>query len=154
VVKNRIGFQKKRCLPEHSPLYIAQTDQLTDTDHSYQTDETYSYDANGNRTNAGYQTGSNNQLLSNGTYNYTYDNEGNRTSRINIATGEVTQYTWDYRNRLTSVITQDSSGTIIKSVEYAYDAYNRRIAKVIVPMGQDRQPHRRSEWSTTGIISP
>jgi RHS repeat-associated protein len=115
-------------------------DQLTSTDNSYQTDENYTYDANGNRTNAGYQTGQNNRLLSDGTYSYTYDNEGNRTSRTTIATGELTQYSWDYHNRLMSVITKDSSGTITKSVGYAYDAYNRRIAKVIDPDGAGSAP--------------
>jgi RHS repeat-associated protein len=115
-------------------------DQLTSTDHSYQTDEVYSYDANGNRTNAGYQTGGNNQLLADGTYSYTYDNEGNRTSRTNIATGELTQYVWDYHNRLTSVVTKDSSGTLTQSVEYTYDVYNRRIAKVIDLDGASSAP--------------
>jgi RHS Repeat len=50
-------------------------------------------------------------------------------------TGELTQYAWDYHNRLTSVITKDSSGTVTKSVGYTYDVYNRRIAKVIDPNG-------------------
>jgi RHS repeat-associated protein len=115
-------------------------DQLTDTDHSYQTDEAYSYDANGNRTNAGYHTGTNNQLLSDGTYDYTYDNEGNRTSRTNIATGEVTQYAWDYRNHLTSVLTQDSSGAVTKSVAYTYDVFGQRIAKIIDADGAGSAP--------------
>jgi YD repeat-containing protein len=35
-----------------------------------------------------YLTGENNQLLSDGTYNYEYDNEGNRIRRTEIATGE------------------------------------------------------------------
>ena len=109
--------------------------QLTGANNSSQLDEAYSYDANGNRTNIGYQTGANNQLLRDGTYSYTYDNEGNRTSRTNIATGEVTLYSWDYHNRLTSVVTQNSSGTVVKSVAYIYDAYDRRIAKVIDPDG-------------------
>jgi YD repeat-containing protein len=106
-------------------------DQLIGTDHSYQMDEAYSYDANGNRTNAGYQTGQNNRLLNDGTYSYTYDNEGNRTSRTTLATGEVTSYEWDYHNRLTGVTTKDSSGAVIKAVGYTYDAYDRRIAKSI-----------------------
>jgi YD repeat-containing protein len=106
-------------------------DQLTGTDHSYQSDEAYGYDANGNRTNGGYQTGSNNQLLGDGTYQYSYDNEGNRTRRTNLTTGEITSYTWDYHNRLTSVITKDINGTITKTVAYTYDVYDRRIAKVI-----------------------
>ena len=106
-------------------------DQLIGTDHSYQTDEAYSYDDNGNRTNDGYQTGVNNQLLSDGTYNYEYDAEGNRTKQTEIATGEVIEYTWDHRNRLTSVITKDSSGNVIEIVEYAYDAFDRRIEKSV-----------------------
>jgi RHS repeat-associated protein len=106
-------------------------DELTGTDSNYQTDEAYSYDASGNRTNAGYQTGTNNRLLSDGTYSYTYDNEGNRTSRKNIATGEVTAYSWDYHNRLTGVTTKDINGTLIKAVGYTYDVYDRRIGKSV-----------------------
>jgi YD repeat-containing protein len=87
--------------------------QPVSNDNSTQPDEAYSYDANGNRTNAGYQTGTNNRLLSDGVYNYTYDNEGNRTRRTNIATGEVTEYTWDYRNRLTRVVICTSAGGVI-----------------------------------------
>ena len=107
------------------------TNQLTSTDHSYQTDEAYNYDANGNRTNTGYTTGTNNQLLSDGTYNYEYDGEGNRTKRTEIATGKVTEYVWDYRNRLTKVSFKDAAGNEIKTVEYTYDVNNRRIAKSI-----------------------
>jgi YD repeat-containing protein len=39
-------------------------------------------DDNGNRTSAGYTTGDNNQLTSDGTCTYTYDAEGNRTAKI------------------------------------------------------------------------
>jgi RHS repeat-associated protein len=106
-------------------------DQLTGTDHSYQGDESYSYDANGNRTNSGYNTGDNNQLLSDGKYNYEYDNEGNRTKRTEIATGEVTEYTWDYRNRLTDVVVKGAGGSVIKQADYTYDVYDRRIAKSV-----------------------
>jgi RHS repeat-associated protein len=73
--------------------------------------------------------------LNDGTYSYTYDNEGNRTTRTKISTGELTQYAWDYRNRLTSVTTQDSSRSVTKSVAYTYDVYDRRIGKAINPDG-------------------
>jgi YD repeat-containing protein len=76
------------------------TNQIINADYSYQNDENYSYDDNGNRTNTGYVTGSNNRLLTDGTYNYQYDKEGNRTKRSEIATGIVEEYSWDYRNRL------------------------------------------------------
>jgi RHS repeat-associated protein len=107
------------------------TNQLTGTDNSVQTDEAYSYDANGNRTTGGYQTGVNNQLLADGRYNYEYDGEGNRTKRTEIATGKVTEYIWDYRNRLTSVLFKDTGGTVSKTIEYIYDGNNQRIGKRI-----------------------
>src|SRR5262245_54560492 len=40
---------------------------------------TYSYDGNGNRTLAGYQTGTDNRLMTDGVWTYTYDAEGNTT---------------------------------------------------------------------------
>jgi RHS repeat-associated protein len=107
------------------------TNQLTSTDHSFQTDEAYSFDANGNRTNTGYSTGGNNQLLSDGTYSYEYDGEGNRTKRTETSTGKVTEYVWDYRNRLTKVSFKDAAGNEVKTIQYIYDVDNRRIAKII-----------------------
>ena len=64
--------------------------QLTEADYAALTDEDYAYDENGNRTDdianvhgadQDYQTGTNNQLLFDGTYRYAYDAEGNRTAR-------------------------------------------------------------------------
>ena len=106
-------------------------DELTSSNHSYQDGEGYSYDDTGNRTNAGYVTGDRNRLLSDGTYSYEYDNEGNRTKRVAIASRETTEYSWDYRNRMTSVVTKDSNSAIAKSVEYIYDVYDRRITKLV-----------------------
>jgi RHS repeat-associated protein len=108
------------------------TDQLTGADYSFQPDEAYTYDANGNRTNAGYRTGLNNRLLSDGKFNYEYDGEGNVSRQTDILTGEVTQYTWDYRNRLTNVT---RNGTPVGN--YAYDVYDQRIGKV-TPTGTER----------------
>jgi YD repeat-containing protein len=78
-------------------------DQLTSADFNYQSDESYTYDANGNRTNAGYFTITNNRLASDGAYNYEYDAEGNRTKKTTIATGDYVSYEWDPHNRLTAV---------------------------------------------------
>jgi RHS repeat-associated protein len=107
------------------------TNQLTGADHSSQTDEAYQYDANGNRTNSGYQTGTNNQLLADGQYTYEYDHEGNRIKRTELATGKVTEYVWDYHNRLTGVLFKSVAGVIEKNVEYIYDTNNLRIGKKI-----------------------
>jgi RHS repeat-associated protein len=110
-------------------------DELIGTDSTYQSDEQYSYDANGNRTNTGYEIGGNNQLLSDGTYRYEYDDEGNRNRRVNLQTGEITEYQWDYRNRLIAVITKDNTDSVTKTVVYKYDAFDRRISKTISATG-------------------
>ncbi len=103
-------------------------DQLTGVTHTNTSfaNESFSYDANGNRTMSGYSTGTNNQTTSDGTYNYTYDNEGNLVTKTNIATSAQTLYTYDYRNRLTEV-DQFVGGVKTVLAAYTYDALNRRI---------------------------
>ncbi|MCC3529455.1 MAG: RHS repeat protein [Microcoleus sp. PH2017_22_RUC_O_B] len=106
-------------------------DQLTGADYSSGSDESYSYDDNGTRNSSSYLTGNNNQLQSDGVYNYQYDGEGNLTKRTDIVTGEVTEYSWDYRNRLTQVVGKNGGGSVIKSAKYSYDGLNRRIVKEV-----------------------
>ena len=79
----------------------------------------------------GYATGDNNQLTNDGTYSYEYDDEGNRTKRTHDTTSDVTEYEWDYRNRLTKVTEKDDTGTTTQVVEYTYDVFNRRISKAV-----------------------
>jgi RHS repeat-associated protein len=79
----------------------------------------------------GYVTGPANRLLSDGVYNYAYDLEGNRTSRTLIATNEVEEFDWDHRQRLVAYRRKDSSGNVVLSAEYVYDAFDRRIAKLV-----------------------
>jgi RHS repeat-associated protein len=106
--------------------------QLTGADYNYQADEAYTYDDNGNRTNTGYSTGDYNRPDSDGTFNYEYDAEGNRTLRTNIVSGAVTEYGWDVNNRLIKITERASAlGAATKIVDYTYDMYGRRIAKAI-----------------------
>jgi RHS repeat-associated protein len=71
-------------------------------------------------------------LTSDGTYNYQYDPEGNRQSRTNIVTQAVDEYTWDYRNRLTGIVSKTSStGTITQTVSYEYDVDDQRVSKTV-----------------------
>ena len=125
------------------------TGQLVVADSDYDTDEQYVYDLNGNRqlatndagTNQGYETGANNLLLSDGTYAYTYDNEGNRTAKFldNDADGmpssgdtDLTAYTWDHRNRLTGVVNRATyGGAATQAVDYFYDVFDRRISRTL-----------------------
>ena len=102
---------------------------VTHTNGSFAS-ESYSYDATGNRTMTGYSTTTGNRLASDGTYNYAYDDEGNMTTRTEIATGNQTLYTYDYRNRLTEVDTKPFGGSQTVLAQYTYDALNRRIMVV------------------------
>jgi len=89
----------------------------------------------------GYSTGDNNQLLEDGTYRYDYDAEGNRTAKYkdndssdDQSTGDtdITEYTWDHRNRLVKVTFRDSyGGAATKVVEYVYDHDDRWVAKLV-----------------------
>jgi RHS repeat-associated protein len=111
------------------------TGQLTGASGGQAPNESYQYDANGNRNSTGYSTGWNNELLSDGTFNYAYDAEGNMISRTQISTASAsdytTLYTWDDRNRLTSVTMKDNSGNVTQTVTYIYDAFNRWIGETI-----------------------
>jgi RHS repeat-associated protein len=116
------------------------TSQLTAADHAAQTNEVYEYDENGNRVMSGHVIGDNNQLLSDGTYNYTYDDEGNRSTRTVIATGYVTVYAWDHRNRLISVTEFDDEESILSVVKHEYDLFNRWIHRSVDSDGPGGAP--------------
>jgi RHS repeat-associated protein len=59
---------------------------------------------------------------------WSYDADGNMTSQTNIATGYVTYYTWDYRNRLVEVKQEDNQGHVLNDEKFTYDVNNNRIA--------------------------
>ena len=89
--------------------------------------ESFRYDADGNRVQSGEVVSGDNQVLSDGTNRYTYDAEGNVLTSTSIATGEVTKYTYDYRNRMTSAEIDDASGKVLHSARYEYDVFDNRI---------------------------
>ncbi len=107
------------------------TGQLTDADHSAQADEGYQYDANGNRIGGGNVVGPNNQVLSDGTFNYAYDNEGSLIRKTDIATGEYTEFEYDHRNRLVHGTVKSAGGVILREVSYTYDVFDRLIARTV-----------------------
>jgi YD repeat-containing protein len=72
-------------------------DQLTSVTHTNNGfgNENFSYDSNGNRNSSGYSTGTDNELTTDGTYNYQYDTAGNLTSKTQISNGNQTLYKYD-----------------------------------------------------------
>jgi len=119
------------------------TDQLTGvtgTVNGNSYSESYSYDLNGNRQTASFPVdgvqqnftytvppNSGNEVQSDGVYNYTYDNEGNLLTQTRIGDGQLTSFSWDYRNRLTEVTVKDGQGNLLHDEKFTYDVNNNRI---------------------------
>jgi len=92
---------------------------------------TYEYDAAGNRTRVVedgaetlYTSNALNQYTAVGDAKFTYDADGNMTSRTDPS--GTTTYTYDLDNRLTSVTEAD--GTVL---EFEYDLFGNRVAKTV-----------------------
>jgi RHS repeat-associated protein len=108
-----------------------ETDQLIGADHANQSDEAYEFDLNGNRVMEDHEVGANNRLETDGVFNYEYDAEGNQTAKVEISTGNRTEYGWDHRNRLVTITEKDSSGTVLKTVDQTYDVFNQWIKRSV-----------------------
>ncbi len=70
-----------------------------------------------------YSNNSSNELTSTPSTTYTYDSNGNTSTKVN--TSGTTQYFWDFENRMSSVTLPGSGGT----VSFKYDPFGRRIYK-------------------------
>jgi RHS repeat-associated protein len=101
------------------------TDQLTQDSGT-----AHAYDLAGNRTDIGYVTGPKNQYLSDGVYNFFYDNEGNLTKKRRIADDRTFTFGYDHNNQLTHVEERlTDGGTLVQTVDFRYDVFGNRIEK-------------------------
>lgn len=96
--------------------------------------ETYAYDAEGNRTlshiSATHEVDAANRLLSDESFCYTYDANGNLTSKtqkvVGACSGPVTTYSYDAQDQLIRIDFPDGG-----HAAYRYDALGRRIEKAV-----------------------
>jgi|GEM_PF-820174 len=111
------------------------THQLISANHSAPAfpDESYTVDANGTRIDS--HRGGNVTLNGRGLpaqdqqRSYTYDAENNLVSELVLGTGNVRSFTYDHRNRVTAIITRNSSGTVLDSISLQYDPFDRLIRR-------------------------
>ncbi len=105
------------------------------------TTESYTYDAVGNRLSSlglsPYTYNTSNELTSTPSATYTYDNNGNMFSKAD-STG-TNQFTWDYENRLASVVLPGNGGTVTFKYDPLADASKSRSSK-----GQTPRPRTTS----------
>ncbi|MBI5047654.1 MAG: hypothetical protein HZB54_01700, partial [Deltaproteobacteria bacterium] len=104
---------------QYDPTY-----QLLSADHTNIPDENYTYDPTGNRLTTTVDTA--NRLTEDANHTYTYDNNGNLIRKTHKTTGIITQYTYDYENRLINI-----NLPLGITAEYKYDPFGRRIEKKI-----------------------
>ncbi|HCR55128.1 MAG TPA: hypothetical protein DIW27_11980 [Cytophagales bacterium] len=105
--------------------------RLTEVKDGATTISQYTYDNNGNRHTSidsggsvSYTYDNQDRLTNAGIYTYTYSQNGERQSKTNTLTSEVTYYTYDSFGNLISV--QLPNGDV---VTYEIDALNRRVGK-------------------------
>ncbi|MEX2316721.1 MAG: RHS repeat-associated core domain-containing protein [Pirellulales bacterium] len=118
--------------------------QLTASDRSGTTDdESYAYDDNGNRTLLGGQeitTSLANRVTNDGVFTYTYRKQGNLWFRTRddeaAAVDKKIEYDWDHRNRLIKVTIKNQGGATTSTIDYTYDASDRRVERVYDANGQ------------------
>ena len=117
------------------------TGQLTGSQNSVYGNFTFSYDAAGNSAAAGTTIGVDNEIQTDGTWNYSYDADGNRTMKINIADSDAWTYAYDDENRLTTVKHFSSSsggtpsGTLLLEEDFTYDVFGNRLSETLSQSG-------------------
>ena len=62
---------------------------------------------------------------------YAYDSAVHVTAKTDTATGKITTFAYDYRDRLTGATRKTSGSVVDYQVTYTYDALNRRIGEQI-----------------------
>ena len=124
---------------QYDPLYRLTAEFIVDPSLGNRS-ISYSYDAVENRLEridstdgiTIYQYNANDHLINqsdaSGTTNYLYDANGNVVSRTR-PNGEQTRYTWDAKNRLIEV--QTNEGGAQHTINYRYDADGALVAEVV-----------------------
>ncbi len=106
----------------HEYAYDA-IDQLTRAAHPTRPPEQFQYDPVGNRQTT--VVDSDNALLEDEDFVYTYDAQGNRIEKASKITGRKTTYSYDPDNRL---VKAETPATLAR---YKYDPFGRRIEKEV-----------------------
>ena len=95
--------------------------RLTDV-QSLSNPESFTYDALGNRQNDNAQFDAANRITQDNNFTYTYDINGNRTEKVNKATGEVERYSYNSLDQLIRYrLYPDNNPATVATIDYTYD---------------------------------
>jgi RHS repeat-associated protein len=93
--------------------------------------QSYNYDANGNPDSSGDSIGPDNELLSDGAWNYTYDGAGNLIQKVSIDGSTVWTYGYNVANQMTSAA-EVVDGVTVLSIAYSYDVFGNRVGEMVL----------------------
>lgn len=113
--------------------------QLTGADHDNPAypDEAYAFDAAGNRLTSHLAPGTAtvgpaNRITAAGDFGYEYDAAGNQVRRTDTASGQVTEFGYDHRNRLVLATVHPSLGAPpTATIEMEYDYQDRLLYRTV-----------------------
>lgn len=121
--RDLVGRVLTKITPQETSTYSYDSmGQITSVDNATGPDESFAYDLAGNPTIGTY--GPDNRLLTQGNLTFTYDNEGNVSTRTNSTSGEIRSYDYDHRNQLISV-----TANAVIVAEYQYDYLGRLMSR-------------------------
>jgi YD repeat-containing protein len=87
----------------------------------------YGYDANGNRDSGSNTVTTGNEMSADATWTYSYDKEGNLKEKDNKSNSSKWTYAYNASNELTEAKFYNTSGTLVGTVDYKYDAFGEEI---------------------------
>ena len=94
-------------------------------------------------------------FLSDWTFNYTYDKNGNLLTRTRISITFVSDYeldyTWDYENRLIGVTHKKGFHVVTKSIAYTYEFAGWRICEAVTVSGVTTYDYLAYDGSQTAL---
>ncbi|MFQ3592519.1 MAG: hypothetical protein SNJ82_04925, partial [Gemmataceae bacterium] len=69
--------------------------------------------------------------MTDGTWSYSYDTEGNLVGKTHLVTSESWSYSYDHRNQMTLAEKRDATGAVVLYAVYQYDVFGNRIEKAV-----------------------
>lgn len=120
---------------DHLYTYDAGSQLVTAT-HTDQPNESYVYDALGNRTSSHLDQGAAtydaaNRIIEDSVFKYSYDFNGNLTSKTDITNGEQTIYTHNLLHQLVMIEKFNGSGIQSSTTIYTYNPLGKRTSKSV-----------------------
>jgi len=93
--------------------------------------DSFDYDIAGNNQNDNATFTSNNRLIADNSYSYSYSPTGNLSQKLSKIDNSRKVYTWNSRNLLLKVESYDNQNQLTQTLSFTYGPLGRRLSKTI-----------------------